>query len=192
MDTAIDFAHITELGAIFGSGGLIVLDEDTCMVEMARFFVNFTQLESCGKCPPCRLGTLQMLKILDKIIDGRGAVEDLAKLESIAGTIAKASLCGLGQTAPNPVLTTLRYFRDEYEAHINGKCPALVCKKMIQYDIVPEKCTGCGLCAKNCGSNAISGTLKQPHKIDPKTCIKCGMCIGACPSNAIIKVPQKK
>ena len=187
IDTQIDFKSITTLGAIMGSGGLIVLDESTCLVDMARYFIRFTQNESCGKCVPCRIGTRKMLQILDKIVAGEGSYEDLDKLESLAFTIKNASLCGLGQTSPNPIISTLKYFRDEYEAHIKGMCPALVCKKLITYHIDPEKCIGCGLCAKNCSVNAITGELKNPFQIDNILCVRCGLCYSSCNKNAIYK-----
>ncbi len=187
IDTQIDFKSITTLGAIMGSGGLIVLDESTCLVDMAHYFIKFTQNESCGKCVPCRIGTRKMLHILDKIIMGQGSYEDLDELESLAYTIKNASLCGLGQTAPNPIISTLKYFRDEYEAHIKGICPALVCKNLITYHISAEMCVGCGICAKNCSVNAITGELKKTFQIDTNLCIKCGLCFSACPKNAIYK-----
>ncbi|MHA1394208.1 MAG: NADH-quinone oxidoreductase subunit NuoF, partial [Promethearchaeota archaeon] len=187
MDTPLDYEHLTKLGAIMGSGGFIVLDEDTCIVELAHYFIHFTQEESCGKCTPCRVGTRRMLEILQKIIDGKGTLEDLEILESTANMVKKSSLCGLGQTAPNPVLTTLKYFKDEYLAHIKGYCPALSCKNLISYKIDVEKCIGCGLCAKNCSVNAITGEKKQPHVINSDICIRCGLCYSSCPQNAIFK-----
>lgn len=187
LDTPIDYEHLTALGAIMGSGGLIVLDEDTCMVELAHFFITFTQNESCGKCSPCALGTRKMLQILTKIRDGKGMMEDLDQLESLAQTVKKSSLCGLGQTAPNPVITTLKYFKDEYIAHIKGSCPALVCKNLIEYKIDEEKCTGCSLCSRSCASNAITGELKKKFKIDPTKCVKCGLCFSTCNFKAIYK-----
>jgi len=171
-----------------GSGGLIIMDEDTCMVDIARFFLEFTQDESCGKCPPCRIGTKRMLEILTKITEGKGTPEDLEHLETLAKTIKNASLCGLGQTAPNPVLSTLRYFRDEYEAHIDEqRCPAGVCTALLSYRIDPDKCRGCGLCARNCPEEAISGKLKEPFVIDPELCIKCGTCMEVCRFDAVYK-----
>ena len=187
IDTQIDFKSITTLGAIMGSGGLIVLDESTCLVDMAHYFIQFTQNESCGKCVPCRIGTRKMLHILDKIVKGQGSYEDLDELESLAYTIKNASLCGLGQTAPNPIISTLKYFRDEYEAHIKGICPALVCKNLITYHISEELCIGCGLCAKSCPVNAITGELKKSFQIDTNLCIKCGLCFSSCNKNAIYK-----
>jgi NADP-reducing hydrogenase subunit HndC len=173
---------------------MIVMDEDTCMVDVARYFLNFTQEESCGKCPPCRMGTKHMVYILDRITSGKGKEGDIELLESIAKNVGLASLCGLGQTAPNPVLTTLRYFRDEYLAHIKEKrCPALVCKALISYFIDPQLCGGCTVCAKNCPSNAISGEPKKVYTIDQEKCTKCGICITVCPPkfNAVKKVSPK-
>jgi ferredoxin len=169
-----------------GSGGMIVVDENTCMVELARYFLSFTQSESCGKCPPCRIGTKRMLEILERITKGEGEEGDIEKLIELGNIIKDASLCGLGQTAPNPVLSTIKYFRDEYEEHIKDKkCPAGVCKELIQYLILKDKCTGCGLCKKLCPQNAIRGTKKKPHKIIQEKCIKCGSCIESCKFNAI-------
>jgi len=185
-DTPVDYESVTETGAIMGSGGLIVMDESACMVDVAKFFLNFTQDESCGKCTFCRIGTLRMLEVLDRITSGQGKEGDIELLEELAQGVKKASLCGLGQTAPNPVLTTIRYFRDEYEAHIyEKKCPAKKCQALITYEIIPEKCPGCGLCAKYCPSDAISGKRKEPYVIDPEKCIRCGLCMSVCRLGAI-------
>jgi NADH:ubiquinone oxidoreductase subunit F (NADH-binding)/(2Fe-2S) ferredoxin len=181
LDEPVDYDNLAKLGSIMGSGGLIVMDEATCMVDVAHYFLNFTQDESCGKCVPCRVGTRQMAGILEKIKKGEGRPEDLSKLEELAETVHLTSLCGLGQTAPNPVLTTLRYFHDEYEAHVNeGRCPALVCKDLIYYEI-NEDCVGCMLCLKQCPNHAISGELKKLHRIDQELCNRCGTCLAVCP-----------
>jgi NADH-quinone oxidoreductase subunit F len=185
----IDYDEITQTGAIMGSGGLIILDDTTCMVDLAKYFLNFTQLESCGKCTFCRIGTKRMLEILERITDGTGKERDLALLEELAVKIKIASLCGLGQTAPNPVLTTLKYFREEYEAHIiDKKCPAHNCPSLISYHIIPEYCKGCGVCIKACPTGAISGNKKEVHLLNAGLCIKCGKCLEACKLDAIIKV----
>ena len=188
LDLPISYESLTAAGAIMGSGGLVVVDEDTCMVDMARFFLEFTQRESCGKCIPCREGTKKMLDILIRITEGKGREEDIENLIYLGTQIKTASLCGLGQTAPNPVLTTLRYFRHEYEAHIREKrCPAGACKALITIKIDPAKCVGCTKCTKACPVNAIAGTVKQPHVIDQDKCIKCGACVEVCPFKAIDK-----
>lgn len=189
IDIPIDYDSLTKIGAMMGSGGLIVMDDSKCMVDIAKFFLEFTVDESCGKCPPCRIGTKRMLEILTRITEGKGEDGDIEKLEKLANQIKKASLCGLGQTAPNPVLSTIKYFRDEYEAHIYEKrCPAGVCKSLTQITIDETKCRKCGICAKNCPVGAISGEIgKIPFKIDQKKCIKCGTCISKCPFKVISK-----
>ncbi len=188
IDTPIDYDNLIKIGSMMGSGGLIVMDEDTCMVDLAKFFLEFTVDESCGKCAPCRIGMVRMLEILKKITSGNGEMEDLDKLEELGNYIKSASLCGLGQTAPNPVLSTLRYFREEYEAHIKEKrCPAGVCKSLLAYKIDPEKCKKCHMCAKVCPAGAIKGEVKEIHSIDPTKCVKCGACYDTCKFGAIIK-----
>ena len=188
LDTPIDYDSLIAIGSMMGSGGLIVMDEDNCMVDIAKFFLEFTVDESCGKCTPCRVGTRRMLEILERITNGEGRDGDIEKLEELAYNIKSTALCGLGQTAPNPVLSTLRYFRDEYEAHIYEKrCPAGHCKKLARIQINPEKCKGCSLCAKVCPVGAISGTIKQPFVIDQDKCIKCGACMEKCRFGAIEK-----
>ena len=188
LDTPIDYESLKAIGSMMGSGGLIVMDDSKCMVNLAKFYLGFTVDESCGKCTPCRIGTKRMLEILERITEGDGTLEDIDKLEKLAHTIIKASVCGLGQTAPNPVLSTLKYFRDEYIAHVEDKkCPAGECKALANITIDPAKCKGCGLCKRNCPVDAILGEVKQPHKIDPDKCIKCGTCITKCPFKAISK-----
>ena len=188
LDMPMDYDLLVKEGAMVGSGGLVVMNEDTCIVEVARFFMNFTQHESCGKCTPCREGTKNMLAILQKIVDGKGEMEDLDRLEELGEMIKNSALCGLGKSAPNPVLSTLKYFRDEYIAHIKDKkCPAGVCTAMQKYTIDPEKCKGCSKCARNCPVGAITGELKQPYTIDQSKCIKCGACLSGCPFKAIEK-----
>ena len=186
IDVAIDFEHLRELGSIMGSGGMIVMDEDDCMVDVAKFYLEFTVEESCGKCAPCRIGGRKLHSILDKISRGNGTVEDIAKMEEIGFAMQKASLCGLGQTAPNPILSTLRYFKDEYMAHIDDKqCPAGKCKDLLTFFILPDKCIGCTLCARNCPVNCIAGERRQPHEIDQAKCIKCGECYSVCKFGAV-------
>ena len=188
FDVPIDYDNLIAIGSMMGSGGLIVMDEDSCMVDIAKFFLEFTVDESCGKCTPCRIGTRRMLEILEKITEGKATMEDLDRLESLGDYIKQNALCGLGQTAPNPVLSTLRYFRDEYIAHIvDKKCPAGVCKALLSYEVQADKCRGCTVCARNCPTGAVSGSVKQPHSIDQSKCIKCGVCMSVCKFNAIIK-----
>lgn len=187
LDLPLDYESLAQAGTIMGSGGMIVLDEDTCMVDVARYFMDFTQDESCGKCTPCRVGTRRILEILTRICDGKGQDGDIELLESLCQEIRTNSLCGLGQGAPNPVISTLRYFRDEYEAHIYEKrCPAKVCRSLIRYEILPDACTGCTVCARNCPVNAISGERRQTHVIDPDICIRCGICMQVCNFNAVV------
>ncbi len=195
LDKSVDYESLTEAGSMMGSGGMVVMDEDTCMVDVARYFLSFTQAESCGKCVPCRVGTKQMLDILERICAGEGKTEDVAVLERMSNQIKAGSLCALGQTAPNPVLTTLRYFMDEYKAHIEEKrCPARVCTKLLSYYILPDKCQGCGICARQCPVEAITGGKRLVHIIDQEKCIKCGACFDSCPPrfNAIAKVSGEK
>ena len=188
FDIPIDYDNLISIGSMMGSGGLIVMDEDTCMVDIAKFFLEFTVDESCGKCTPCRVGTKRLYEMLDKITKGEGTLEDLDKMEELCYYIKDNALCGLGQTAPNPVLSTLRYFRDEYIAHIvDKKCPAGVCKALLSYKIDADKCKGCTLCARNCPNGAISGKLKEPHVIDQSKCLKCGACMEKCRFGAIYK-----
>lgn len=186
IDTPMTYEDLTAIGSMMGSGGLIVMDEEDCMVDIAKFFLEFTVDESCGKCPPCRIGTKRMLEILEKITEGRGEEGDIEKLEVLAKNIKAAALCGLGQTAPNPILSTIRYFRSEYDAHvIDKKCPAGVCKKLIQIRIDPEGCKSCGICAKICPVSCIKGEKKVPYEIDQSRCIKCGACVEKCPFKVI-------
>jgi NADH-quinone oxidoreductase subunit F len=191
LDLPVDYEELTKAGSIMGSGGMVVMDEDNCIVETAKFFLSFTQAESCGKCVPCRLGTKQMLDILEDITEGKGKPEDIDLLENLANDIKAGSLCALGGTAPNPVLTSIRYFRDEYEEHVaNKRCPALFCPSLITYYIDPEKCQGCLICARNCSVDAIAGGKRMVHVIDQDKCIKCGVCLDVCPPkfDAVIKV----
>lgn len=188
LDTIVDYDSITATGAIMGSGGMVVMDTGTCMVDVAKFFLNFTQNESCGKCTFCRIGTKRMLEILTRITEGKGEMADIETLQELSENIIKGSLCGLGQTAPNPVLTTLRYFKDEYIAHIvDKKCPAGVCTALLKYSINPDKCIGCTACARKCPVSCIAGSVKQVHEIDQSKCIKCGACQKACKFDAVIK-----
>ena len=188
IDMPVDYERLTEVGSMMGSGGMIVMDEDTCMVDLAKYFTNFLQEESCGKCVPCREGLRRMGEILKDITQGKGSMEDLSLIEDLAGMLKDASLCALGTTAANPVMSTLKYFRDEYIAHISDhKCPAGVCRELITYGIDPDNCTGCGLCKKNCPSGAISGERKQTHVLDTEKCIKCGICYNVCKFEAVRK-----
>jgi NADH:ubiquinone oxidoreductase subunit F (NADH-binding)/Pyruvate/2-oxoacid:ferredoxin oxidoreductase delta subunit len=187
MDLAVDFDELSKVGSMMGSGGMIVMDENTCMVDIARYFIDFLKDESCGKCVPCREGIKRMLQILTDICNGKGRDEDIVLLEELSQNIKKTALCALGGTAPNSVLSTILYFRDEYEAHIKDKkCPAGICKELIQYYIDAEKCTGCGRCARECPQQAISGAKKEPHILDQTKCIKCGVCHEACKFNAVL------
>jgi len=186
LDLPLDFDSLKSIGAMVGSGGLVVMNHETCMVKIARFFMQFTQNESCGKCVLCREGTKQMLALLDDIIEGRGTLETIDLLEQLGHAIQKGSLCGLGKTAPNPVLSTIRLFREEYDAHVVQKrCPAGQCNALMKPHIISELCKGCGVCMKKCPANAISGEKKMPHSIDEKLCIKCGACVSSCKFNAI-------
>ncbi len=188
LDTPIDYDNLLALGSMMGSGGLIVMDEDTCMVDLAKFFLEFTVDESCGKCPPCRIGTKRMLEIVTRITEGKGVPEDLDRLEILAKNIKNAALCGLGQTAPNPVLSTMKYFRDEYMAHVvEKKCPAGVCKSMVRFIIATDTCKSCSICKKNCPADAISGDKNTPFVIDQDKCVKCGICMEKCPFKSILK-----
>jgi NADH:ubiquinone oxidoreductase subunit F (NADH-binding) len=187
LDIPVDYEHLAEVGSMMGSGGMVVMDERSCMVDVARYFLSFTEDESCGKCTPCRMGTQHLLNTLTNICEGRGKSDDIERLKAIGQVVAEGSLCGLGQTSPNPVLTTLKYFRDEYDAHISeGKCPAGVCRELISFSIDAELCTGCGICLKQCPVDAISGAKKQPHVIDTETCTRCGTCRTVCKFGSVI------
>jgi len=191
LNLPVDYESLTQAGSIMGSGGMVVADENTCMIDLAKYFLSFTQNESCGKCVPCRVGTRQMLNILECITRGEGQSGDIERLERLAQLVKSGSLCALGGTAPNPVLTTIRYFRDEYEAHIYEKrCPALVCSDLISYYILPDKCEGCGICLRDCPVEAISGGKRMVHVIDQDKCSKCGTCLDVCPErfSAVVKV----
>ena len=186
LDTPVDYENLAAAGSIMGSGGLIIMDEDTCVVDVARYFLTFIQAESCGKCSPCRVGTRHLVEILEKITNGKGETDDLAKLQKLGETVKRGALCGLGQTAPNPVLTTLKYFRNEYLVHVKEKhCPAAVCRELIEYRVVPSKCTGCQLCVSVCPTEAITGPRSEPHNLDPTKCIKCRACYEICRFDAI-------
>ena len=188
FDVPIDYENLAAIGSMMGSGGLIIMDEDSCMVDIAKFFLGFTVDESCGKCSPCRIGTRRLYELLEKITSGNGEMQDLDKLETLCRHLQTASLCALGQTAPNPVLSTMRFFRDEYVAHIRDKtCPAGVCKDLLKYTIIAEKCTGCTLCARNCPAGCISGAVKTPHEIDSAKCVKCGVCMQKCKFGAVVR-----
>jgi NADH-quinone oxidoreductase subunit F len=192
LDTPVDYDSLTQAGAIMGSGGMIVVDESTCMVDLAKYFLTFVQAESCGKCPPCRVGTKRMHEVLERICDGRGREGDVELLQELGQRVKQLSLCGLGQTSPNPVLSTIRYFRHEYDAHIReGRCPAMSCAALLDYAVVAENCTGCTACQKVCPAGAVSGERKKPHVIDRETCIRCGSCVTACKFNAIIKTERR-
>jgi NADH-quinone oxidoreductase subunit F/NADP-reducing hydrogenase subunit HndC len=187
LDLPVDYEALTKAGSMMGSGGLVIMDEETCMVDIARFFMDFTQDESCGKCTPCRVGTRRILEILNRICEGKGQPDDIETLEYLCQQIKDDSLCGLGQGAPTPVVSTLKHFRAEYEAHIFEKrCPAKVCKSLIRYEIIDGTCTGCTVCARNCPVNAISGERKSTHVIDPDVCVRCGICMQVCNFDAIV------
>jgi NADP-reducing hydrogenase subunit HndC len=189
LDVEIDYENLLALGSMMGSGGLIVMDEDSCMVDIAKFFLDFTVDESCGKCTPCRIGTKRLYEMLEKITSGNATMADLDKMEKLCYYIKENALCGLGQTAPNPVLSTLQHFREEYEAHVRDKkCPAGVCKDLLQVTILEDKCTGCTACSRVCPVSCISGEVRKPHVIDQSKCIKCGACIEKCRFSAIVKV----
>ena len=185
LDLNVDYESLAKVGSIVGSGGMIVLDEDDCMVNIAQYFLQFTQSESCGKCVPCRVGTKRLLEIMNKITSGNGVAEDLVNLEKLANNVKSASLCGLGMTAPNPILSTLKYFREEYDAHLEGRCPAKACRQLVTYTITQDACTGCGACMRACPASAITGEKKQPHQISQELCVKCGACFDTCKFNSV-------
>jgi NADH:ubiquinone oxidoreductase subunit F (NADH-binding) len=188
LDLNVDYESLAKVGSIVGSGGMIVLDEDNCMVNMAKYFVQFTQEESCGKCVPCRVGTKRLLEILERITRGEGKEDDIERLETLSAGIRNMSLCGLGQTAPNPVLSTIKYFREEYEAHIRDrKCPSKTCKALLTYSIDKKLCKACGACLRACPAGAITGEKKVPHKIDPVKCIRCGSCFDVCKFKSVMR-----
>jgi NAD-dependent dihydropyrimidine dehydrogenase PreA subunit len=188
LDLNVDYESLAKVGSIVGSGGMIVLDEDNCMVNMAKYFVQFTQEESCGKCVPCRVGTKRLLEILERITRGEGKEDDIERLETLSAGIRNMSLCGLGQTAPNPVLSTIKYFREEYEAHIRDKkCPSKTCKALLTYSIDEKLCKACGACLRACPAGAITGEKKVPHRIDPAKCIRCGSCFDVCKFKSVMR-----
>jgi NADP-reducing hydrogenase subunit HndC len=188
LDTPVEYDRLVQLGTMMGSGSFVIMDEDTCMVDIARYFLDFTQDESCGKCTPCRIGTKRMLEILERMTKGEGLEDDMQDLRALAENISSSALCGLGQSAPNPILSTLRYFPEEYEAHIKEKrCPAGACKPLISFEVKADSCRGCGICVRVCPTNAVSGQIKSAYRIDPETCIKCGACFNKCPFDAIVK-----
>jgi NADH:ubiquinone oxidoreductase subunit F (NADH-binding) len=187
IDTPVDFESLDKIGSIVGSGGMIVLDEDDCMVSIAKYFMHFTQEESCGKCVPCRVGTKRLLEIMERITGGEGKAGDIELLQDLGAMVADASLCGLGKSAPNPILSTIKYFREEFEAHINGRCPAGVCKPLLTYSIIADTCTGCGACRRACPAGAITGEKKKPHVLDQSLCVKCGACYDTCKFKSVHK-----
>jgi NADH:ubiquinone oxidoreductase subunit F (NADH-binding)/Pyruvate/2-oxoacid:ferredoxin oxidoreductase delta subunit len=180
IDINVDYESLAKVGSIVGSGGMIVLDEEDCMVNVAKYFLQFTQSESCGKCVPCRVGTKRLLEIMERITTGKGRPGDIELLQKLGDHVKSSSLCGLGQTAPNPILSTIRYFREEFEAHLEGRCPAKGCREMLTYTIMEDMCKGCGACLRACASGAITGEKKKPHHIDQSLCIKCGACFEVC------------
>jgi NADH:ubiquinone oxidoreductase subunit F (NADH-binding)/Pyruvate/2-oxoacid:ferredoxin oxidoreductase delta subunit len=185
VDISVDYESLAKVGSIVGSGGMIVLDEDDCMVNVAKYFLQFTQSESCGKCVPCRVGTKRLLEIMDRMTKGKGKETDIDLLQRLGDHVKSSSLCGLGQTAPNPILSTIKYFREEYEAHIEGRCPSKVCKELLTYSILEDFCKGCGACLRACPSGAITGEKKKPHHIDLSACVRCGACFEVCKFKAV-------